>query len=133
MRPPTSRYRSLKWALDFMADDQYDGRGFRILDIIDEGHREALAIEIGTSIPSARVIRVMGDLYLEVVELVEFDAHGLFDPLCTPWRPAVASAPEGSWGRPASEPGRLCRADKVYRGGVPVTVEKGKGGPRMWV
>src|SRR5215469_5578849 len=50
------------WALDFMADALYDGRGFRILNIIDEGNREALAIEIGTSIPSARVIRVMDDL-----------------------------------------------------------------------
>src|SRR5262249_271232 len=33
-----------------------------ILNVIDEGNREALAIEIGTSIPSARVIRVMDDL-----------------------------------------------------------------------
>jgi putative transposase len=50
------------WALDFMADALYDGRGFRTLNIIDEGNREALAIEIGTSIPSARVIRVLDDL-----------------------------------------------------------------------
>src|SRR5262245_65293477 len=50
------------WALDFMADALYDGGSFRILNIIDEGNREALAIEIGTSIPSARVIRVMDDL-----------------------------------------------------------------------
>ena len=50
------------WALDFMADALYDGRGFRILNVIDEGNREALAIEIGTSIPSARVIRVIDDL-----------------------------------------------------------------------
>ena len=50
------------WALDFMADALYDGRGFRTLNVIDEGNREALAIEIGTSIPSARVIRVLDDL-----------------------------------------------------------------------
>lgn len=50
------------WALDFMADALYDGRAFRALTIIDEGNREALAIEIGMSIPSARVIRVLDDL-----------------------------------------------------------------------
>ncbi len=50
------------WALDFMADALYDGRAFRALTVIDEGNREALAIEIGTSIPSARVIRVLDDL-----------------------------------------------------------------------
>ena len=50
------------WALDFMADALYDGRHFRTLNVIDEGNREALAIEIGTSIPSARVIRVLDDL-----------------------------------------------------------------------
>ena len=50
------------WALDFMADALYHGRHFRTLNVIDEGNREALAIEIGTSIPSARVIRVLDDL-----------------------------------------------------------------------
>ena len=50
------------WALDFMADALYDGRSFRTLNVLDEGNREALAIEIGTSIPSARVIRVLDDL-----------------------------------------------------------------------
>ena len=50
------------WALDFMADALYDGRGFRTFNVLDEGNREALAIEIGTSIPSARVIRILDDL-----------------------------------------------------------------------
>jgi putative transposase len=50
------------WALDFMADALYDGRGFRTFNVLDEGDREALAIEVGTSIPSARVIRVLDDL-----------------------------------------------------------------------
>jgi putative transposase len=50
------------WALAFMADALYDGRGFRTLNVIDESNREGLAIEIGTSIPSARVIRVLDDL-----------------------------------------------------------------------
>jgi len=47
------------WAMDFMHDALYGGRSFRTLNIIDEGNREALAIEVGTSVPSARVIRVL--------------------------------------------------------------------------
>ncbi len=50
------------WALDFMRDTLYDGRPFRTLNVIDEGNREALRIECGTSIPSARVVRVMKQL-----------------------------------------------------------------------
>lgn len=47
------------WAMDFMHDALYGGRSFRTLNIIDESNREALAIEVGTSVPSARVIRVL--------------------------------------------------------------------------
>ena len=53
------------WALDFMRDTMYDGRPFRTLNVIDEGNREALRIEVGTSIPAARVVRVLDQL-LEV-------------------------------------------------------------------
>jgi putative transposase len=48
------------WALDFLVDALYDGRGFRTFNVIDEGNREGLAIEVGTSIPSPRVIRLYG-------------------------------------------------------------------------
>jgi putative transposase len=50
------------WALDFMHDALYGGRRFRTLNVLDEGNREGLAIEVGTSIPAARVIRVLGQL-----------------------------------------------------------------------
>jgi putative transposase len=50
------------WALDFMADALYGGRSFRTLNVIDEGNREALGIEVATSIPSLRVIRIMEQL-----------------------------------------------------------------------
>jgi putative transposase len=50
------------WALDFMRDTMYDARPFRTLNVIDEGNREALRIESGTSIPSGRLIRVMEQL-----------------------------------------------------------------------
>jgi putative transposase len=50
------------WALDFMHDRLYDGRPFRALNVIDEGNREALRIEVGTSISSGRLIRMMDQL-----------------------------------------------------------------------
>lgn len=50
------------WALDFMRDTLYDGRPFRTLNVMDEGNREALRIECGTSIPSQRLVRVMEQL-----------------------------------------------------------------------
>jgi putative transposase len=53
------------WALDFLRDTMYNGRSFRTLNVIDEGNREALRIECGTSIPSGRLVRVMEQL-LEV-------------------------------------------------------------------
>ena len=50
------------WALDFMHDTLYGGRCFRTLNVIDEANREALAIEAGTSIPAARVVRTLEQL-----------------------------------------------------------------------
>ena len=45
-----------------MHDALYCGRKFRTLNVIDEANREALAIEIDSSLPSARVIRLMEQL-----------------------------------------------------------------------
>jgi putative transposase len=50
------------WALDFMHDTLYDGRKFRLLNVIDEGNREALRIECDSSIPSTRLLRVLNEL-----------------------------------------------------------------------
>jgi putative transposase len=50
------------WAVDFMTDTLYDGRRFRTLNILDEGNREGLAIDVGMSLPSVRVIAVLDDL-----------------------------------------------------------------------
>lgn len=50
------------WTLDFMRDALYDGRPFRTLNVIDEGNREALRIESGTSISDHRLTRVMSEL-----------------------------------------------------------------------
>lgn len=45
-----------------MHDALYCGRRFRTLNVIDEANRECLAIEVGMSIPSARLIRVSSRL-----------------------------------------------------------------------
>lgn len=47
------------WAVDFMSDTLYSGRRFRTLNILDEGVRESLAIEVDTSLPAERVVRVL--------------------------------------------------------------------------
>jgi putative transposase len=47
------------WSIDFMSDSLVDGRKFRLLNVIDDFNRESLAIEVDTSLPSLRVIRVL--------------------------------------------------------------------------
>ena len=47
------------WSMDFMHDTLYHGRRFRTFNLMDEGVREALAIEVDTSLPAERVIRVL--------------------------------------------------------------------------
>ena len=50
------------WSMDFMHDTLYHGKRFRTLNVLDEGVREVLAIEIDTSLPAERVIRVLEQL-----------------------------------------------------------------------
>ena len=59
LAPPTLNQT---WALDFMRDALYDGRVFRTLNVLDQGNRECLAIEVGFSLPSRRVIAVLEEL-----------------------------------------------------------------------
>jgi putative transposase len=47
------------WSLDFMSDSLASGRAFRTLNILDDFNREALWIEVNTSLPAERVIRVL--------------------------------------------------------------------------
>lgn len=50
------------WSCDFMADALWSGRRFRTFNVIDEFNREALRIEIDTSLPAARVVRALSEL-----------------------------------------------------------------------
>lgn len=47
------------WAMDFTHDTLSSGRQFRTLNLIDRFTRECLAIEVDTSLPAARVRRVL--------------------------------------------------------------------------
>jgi len=51
--------RDERWSLDFVSDALTDGRKFRSLNIVDDYNRECLAAEVDTSIPGARVVRVL--------------------------------------------------------------------------
>jgi putative transposase len=50
------------WSLDFMSDALANGRTFRTLNVIDDFNREALWIEVDTSLPAERVVRVLDQL-----------------------------------------------------------------------
>ncbi len=52
------------WAYDFVEDRTWDGRKFRMLCVVDEFTREALAIRVARKLTSADVIDVLADLFL---------------------------------------------------------------------
>lgn len=50
------------WGVDFVSDNLTTGKRFRALNVIDEFNREALKIEVDTSIPAQRVLRVLEEI-----------------------------------------------------------------------
>jgi putative transposase len=61
-RPPTPARANEQWALDFLQDALASGRTIRVLSVIDVYTREALALEVDTSLPGSRVVRVLDRL-----------------------------------------------------------------------
>jgi putative transposase len=57
--PQTANYC---WSVDFMSDALRDGRRFRTFNVLDDFHREALAIEVDLNLPAPRVIRVLDNI-----------------------------------------------------------------------
>jgi putative transposase len=55
-----------RWSMDFVHDYLADSRRLRTLNIVDAFTRECLAIEVDTSLPSARVVRVLDRLVWEL-------------------------------------------------------------------
>lgn len=63
------------WSMDFMCDSLWDGRRFRLLNILDDYNREILSVESDTSLPAMRVIRVLERLieYRGLPEMIRVD------------------------------------------------------------
>jgi putative transposase len=53
------------WAHDFVPDRTHDGRKFRMLCVVDEFTREALAIRVDRRLSSAEVLETLAELMLE--------------------------------------------------------------------
>jgi Transposase and inactivated derivatives len=51
-----------RFSMDFVSDSLASGRSFRALNIVDDYTRECLAIEVDTSLPGERVVRVLDRL-----------------------------------------------------------------------
>lgn len=60
LAPPTQPNQ--RWSMDFMGDSLASGRPFRILNIVDDYSREAIATEVDTSMPGQRVVRVLDQI-----------------------------------------------------------------------
>jgi putative transposase len=58
-RPPAPEHANEQWALDFLEDALASGRTIRLLSVIDVYTREALALEVDTSLPGRHVVRVL--------------------------------------------------------------------------
>ena len=52
------------WAYDFVEDRTHDGRKLRMLNVVDEYTREALAIRVARRLNSTDVIDVLSDLFI---------------------------------------------------------------------
>ena len=50
------------WSMDFMTDSLWDGRSYRLLNIMDDYNREMLSIVADTSLPAMRVTRTLEQL-----------------------------------------------------------------------
>lgn len=45
------------WSIDFMSGSLWNGRKFRLLNVVDDYNREMLAMEADTSLPASRVTK----------------------------------------------------------------------------
>lgn len=63
------------WSVDFMSDSLWDGRRFRLLNIVDDYNREVLSVETDSSLPTLRLIRVLEQLkeYRGLPEMIRVD------------------------------------------------------------
>lgn len=53
---------NISWSMDFMSDALRSGGKIRTFNLIDDFNREALAIEVATSLPAERVTRILNQI-----------------------------------------------------------------------
>jgi len=80
------------WSADFISDALHTGKRFRTFNVTDDFNREALHIEIDTSITSARLVRVFEQLQQE---------HGLPQALRTDNGPEFLGETFTAWAKEA--------------------------------
>ena len=61
-RPELPTRPNERWSMDFVHDAVAGGRTIRCLNVVDDCTRESLAIEVDTSLPGERVVRVLEEL-----------------------------------------------------------------------
>jgi putative transposase len=64
-RPPAPEHANEQWALDFLEDSLASGRKIRLLSVLDVFTREALTLEVDSSLPGRAVVRVLDRLGTE--------------------------------------------------------------------
>jgi putative transposase len=118
---PAKRLRAERpnhvWALDFQFDTTVDGRTLKLLHVVDEHTREALAIRVARSIDADHAVRVLDQIVRErgsAPELVRMDngpemtANALRD-WCRLGGRAVASSSPATLAEPVRRVVRLSR------------------------
>ncbi len=80
------------WSADFVSDTLHNGRRFRTFNVVDDFNREAMHIEIDTSITSGRLVRVFDQLRQQ---------HGLPQVLRTDNGPEFLGEVFTSWAKSA--------------------------------
>jgi len=80
------------WSADFVSDALADGRRFRTFNVVDDFNREAMHIEVDTSITSGRLVRIFRRLKQQ---------HGLPQVLRTDNGPEFLGETFTSWAKEA--------------------------------
>jgi putative transposase len=111
-RPLAPSHANEVWAYDFVFDACASGQTLKCLTVVDEFTRECLAIDVGSSIRSSRVIEVLSKLvslrgaprYLRSDNGPEFVSHAILDWLANEARIETALIDPGKpWQNGANE------------------------------
>ena len=106
------------WAVDFMQDVLADGRRFRTLNVLDTVTRECLAIEVDTSLPGQRVVRLLDQL-APLARRAEADHPGQWPRVHGPSRGRLGLPAPGSVGLHRSRQAHAERPSRELQRHIP--------------